>query len=651
MTESEPKTSRNLDPSGRTPPGKACVQFGPFALNTWRGCLLRGDDEVHLRPQTYEVLRCLVENDGRLLSKDELIERVWQGRAVTDGSLGKCVEEIRDALGPRARSYVRNVRGRGYLFDSRGDKSDRDERGDIAAPVAPAPAAAAEAPPATARGARTFRVGVLLLAATLTTLAVIAARAPSAPPGSSPARATRISVRSLAVLPFRETTDGPDGSLELGMADAVIMRLGVVDGLIVRPLSAIRPYATPARESTSIGRELEVDAVLEGNIQRTDTRVRVTARLLQVRDGRQLWADVFDGPFSDIFAVQDAIAERVARALAFELTGEQLRHVAKRYTDNIAAYRHYLKGRQHALALTRQELFAAREAFERAIAEDSGYALAYAGLADVYTNLVPRGLVGAVEGRATAEKMARRALALDAGLAEAHAAIGQVLVYAAPFDFEAGDQALRRAIQLNPNLSIAHHFLGVSLLEQGRLDGALEEWQIASQLDPLSPRIARMLAYTYLLKRDHRRALELLRGARDLGPSFTIFPEIEIYLEAGAVEEAEAEVANAPPERLQEPVLLYSRAILSAARGRRDDALRIVQSLEKASPPNAVPAHLIAGIHAMLGEEDAATAWLSRGVDAGTNPMFYKDSPIWSRLRGRAPFASVLRRMGIVEQS
>jgi TolB-like protein/Flp pilus assembly protein TadD len=461
--------------------------------------------------------------------------------------------------------------------------------------------------------------------------------------------ATRAPIRSLAVLPFHEVTDRSDAALELGMADAVIMRLGVVDGLTVRPLSAVRSLSTAARESTTIGRELDVDAVLEGNIQRTDVRVRVTARLLRVRDGRQLWADTFERSFDDIFAVQDAVAERVARALAFELTGEQLRHLARRYTDNVTAYQHYLRGRQFALGLTRQDLFAARDAFERAISEDDRYALAYAGLADVYTNLVPRGLVGAVEGRANAEKMARRALALDAGLAEAHAAIGQVLVYAAPFDFEAGDQALRRATQLNPNLSIAHHFLGVSLLQQSRLDEGLEEWQVARQLDPLSPRIARMLAYAHLLKGDHRRAVELLREARDLGPPFTIFPEIEIYVEAGAVGEAEAEIERAPPERRQEPVLLYSRAILSAAQGRRDDALRLARSLEKAPPP--VPAHLIAGIHAMLGDERLATAWLSRGVEAGTNPMFYKDSPIWERLRGSTAFSSVLRRMGIVEQS
>lgn len=644
--------SRNLDSSsGPSPPTKQSVEFGPFELNTRRGCLMRGDDEVHLRPQAYEVLRCLVENDGRLISKDELIERVWQGRAVTDGSLGKCIEEIRDALGPRARSYVRNVRGRGYLFDSRGDGSEGEGEPLTLAPATREPGHTSVAPTDAATGARTYRVAVLLLAVTLTALAVMATRAPSSAPASPDAAIAPVPIRSLAVLPFRETANRGDGALELGMADAVIMRLGVVDGLTVLPLSAIRSYATPARESTSIGRELEVDAVLEGNIQRTDTRVRVTARLLQVRDGRQIWADTFERPFGDIFAVQDAVAERVARALAFELTGEQRRHLAKRYTENISAYQHYLKGRQHALALTRQDLFAARDAFEQAIAEDDGYALAYAGLADVYTNLVPRGLVGAVEGRANAERMARRALALDTGLAEAHAAIGQVLVYAAPFDFEAGDHALRRAIQLNPNLSIAHQFLGVSLLEQGRLDEGLEEWLVARRLDPLSPRIARMLAYTYALMGDQRRGLDVLRRARDLGPSFTIFPEIEVYVAAGSLAEAEAEVGKAPPERSREPVLLYSRAILCAAQGRRDEALRLAQSLEKTSPPHAVPSHLIAGIHAMVGNDALATAWLSRGMDAGTNPMFYKDSPIWKRLRGSASFSSVLRRMGIVEQS
>jgi TolB-like protein len=487
----------------------------------------------------------------------------------------------------------------------------------------------------------TLAVAAIALAVLIATRPPFALRSPTADgPAATP-------IRSLAVLPFRPTdTAHRDRSLELGMADAVILRLGVLNGITVRPLSAVRQFTDPVDDSTRIGRALDVDAILEGSIQRLDSRLGITARLLRVRDGRQLWADRFAGPFSDIFAVQDSIAQRVATALAIELTGERLQRLAKRYTDNMTAYQHYLLGRQHALALTRQDLFAALDMFERAIAEDRNYALAYAGLADVYTQLVPRGLIGVAEGRAKAQAMARKALSLDDDLAEAHAAIGQVLVYAAPYDFEAGDRALRRAIQLSPNLAIAHHFLGVSLLEQGRLDEALAEWLIARERDPLSPRIARMLAYTYLLKRDHRRALELVRQARDLGPVFTIFPEIEIYIETGATAEAEAEIRRASA-RGQEPVLLYSSAILSAAQGRRREALRIAKLLETSSPSNAVPVHLIAGIHAMLGDDAAATTRLGTGVADGSIPIFYKDSAIWSRMRGTSQFSFLLRRMGV----
>ena len=466
--ENEPKTRRKPEDWRRRPVSEERrALFGPFVLNTRRGCLTRGNDDVHLRPQTYEVLRYLVENDGRLIGKDELIRTVWQGRAVTDGSLGKCIEEIRDALGPSARLYVRNVRGRGYLFDSTaGVRPEEEPRraeadGTVVGEELDVLRIAVETEVSGAvrpEVARRRVTAVALAAGAAAALAMLATRLPDAGPSSTAASPAAMPIRSLAVLPFRPTDAAHgDGSLELGMADAAIIRLGVLSGITVRPLSAVRQYTDPAQDSTSIGRDLDVDAVLEGHIQRVDERLRVTARLLQVRDGRQLWADQFEGPVGDLFAVQDVVAERVARALAVELTGEQLQRLAKRYTDNITAYQHYLRGRQHALALTRQDLFAAREAFERAIEADRNYALAYAGLADVYTNLVPRGLIGAAEGRAKAQAVARKALSLDADLPEALAAMGQVLVYAAPYDFEAADRALRRAIQLNHNLAIAHN--------------------------------------------------------------------------------------------------------------------------------------------------------------------------------------------------
>jgi serine/threonine-protein kinase len=628
--------------------------FGPFALNLRRGCLTRDGEEVHLRRQTYEVLRYLVDHDGRLIGKDELIDRVWKGRAVTDGSLGKCIEEIREALGPSSKLYVRNVRGRGYLFDSSAGGARQEDADGVAMKEGadkPRVAGTSNDLPGLSRRRVSRRVSGMVLVIGVAALAVLVTNSMRSPVASAvPSHRAAIRVQSLAILPFRPTDAARgDGSLELGMADAVIIRLGVLSGITVRPLSAVRQYTDPALDATSIGRKLGVDAVLEGHIQRFDARVRVSARLLQVKDGRQLWADSFDGPFGDIFVVQDVVAERVARALAMELTGEQLRQLTKRYTDNITAYQHYLKGRQHVLALTRQDLFAAQASFERAITEDGNYALAYAGLADVYTNLVPRGLIAGAEGRAQAQAMARKALSLDVDLPEAHAAIGQVLVYAAPFDFEAGDRALRRAIQLNGNLALAHQFLGVSLLVQGRIDDALVEWRIAREIDPLSPRIARMLAYAYLLKGQHQRAIALVRETRSLGPAFTIFPEIEIYVIAGATQEAETEIRKTDPGRDKDPVLLFSRAILSAAQGRTREAVALAERLERESPANAVPAHLIAGIHSTLGDQAAALAWLERAVDAGMMPMFYKDSALWSRLHGTAQFSSLLRRMGVPE--
>jgi len=258
-----------------------------------------------------------------------------------------------------------------------------------------------------------------------------------------------------------------------------------------------------------------------------------------------------------------------------------------------------------------------------------------------------RGYIAPVEGRRKLEEEARKALALDKDLAEAHVALGQAYTLFAPCDFSLGDRELRRAIVLRPSLASAHQYLGNSLLRQGRLDEGSEGYLRARQLDPLSPIIARGVALPYYLKRDYVRALELLRQAYELGPPFSVPWEVGAYIQLRLFNEALAECEKAKLERKYDPVLIYSTGMIYAAQGKQSAALKIIKELEEMSGASLSQAHWIAKIYATLNEKELALTWLERGLTAGAIGLFYKDEPVRDTIRSDPRFPDLLRRMGI----
>ena len=283
--------------------------------------------------------------------------------------------------------------------------------------------------------------------------------------------------------------------------------------------------------------------------------------------------------------------------------------------------------------------------YENAINEDPNYALAYAGLADAYEQLAIRIYIAPREGRNKSEEYARKALTLDENLAEAHAAVGQNYVTFAPYNFRLGDPELRHAIELSPSLALAHQYLGLSLVRQGRLDESLVEMLKARELDPLSSIIARQVALPYYVKRDNVRALELLRQANQLGPPFTTFTEIGIYIQNGSLNEALTELAKAKRERKNDATLIYSTGMVYAAQRKRAEALEIIKELEEMSGSTWDQAYLIAKIYATLNEKDEALTWLERGVSTGAIGIFIKDDPVWDPVRSDPRFENLLRHM------
>jgi TolB-like protein/tetratricopeptide (TPR) repeat protein len=458
----------------------------------------------------------------------------------------------------------------------------------------------------------------------------------------------QLPAKSIAVLPFvNMTADKNDEYLSDGISEELITALSKVTGLQVKARTSSFAFKGKNEDIQKIGELLHVSHLLEGSVAKAGNRLRISAQLIQASDGNHLWSDTYDREMQDIFAVRSDVAQEVVQALQVKLGVEATRALVQKPTENLKAFQYYLQGRSSAQRRTREDMLAAISYYERALEEDRNYALAYAGLSDAYGNLAVYGYIAPIDGTRKAEEAARKALALNDNLAEAHSALGLATIAFSPSNFPQGDRELRRAIELSPSLALAHFYLGFSLVRQGRLDESLEELLKARELDPLSPIIARGVAIPYYLKREYGRALDLLRQANELGPAFTTTFEVGIYVQNRSFDEALAELEKAKQERKNDPILIYDTGMLDAAQGKRAEALQVIKDLEEMSGASLSEALWIAKIYAALNEKELAFSWLDRGLGTGAIPAFYKDEPVWDSIRSDPRFTDLLRRMGI----
>jgi tetratricopeptide (TPR) repeat protein len=358
-----------------------------------------------------------------------------------------------------------------------------------------------------------------------------------------------------------------------------------------------------------------------------------------------LWGQQYNRKVPDVFAVQEEVAREITEKLRLKLSGPERQQLAKRPTENLKAFQYYMQGLSYAQRRTRDDLLTAISYYERATDEDPYYALAYAGFADAYANLGAYGYIAPIAGARKTKEAARKAITLDEKLAEAHAALALANIAFAPTNFQLGDQELRRAIELSPSLALAHSYLGFSLVRQGRLDESLQEMLKARELDPLSPIIARQAAMPYHLERDYPKALELLRQANELGPSFTTTWEIGVYIQNKLFNETLAELEKAKGARKGDPILLFDTGMIYAAQGKRAEALQIIKNLDAVSGASLDQAHLIAKIYATLGDKEMALLWLERGLATGAIGSFYKDEPVWDPVRGDPRFRALVHKI------
>ena len=390
-----------------------------------------------------------------------------------------------------------------------------------------------------------------------------------------------------------------------------------------------------------------MDAVLDGSIQKSGEKIRVTVRLVRIADGTALWTGQFDERFTDIFSVQDAISERVAGMLAVSLTRGEKELLAKRYTENAQAYQAYVLGRYFWNKRTGDSLRRAIEYFDQAIAIDSNYALAYAGLADTYSVLAAHSYLPQKEASPKAREMATKALELDDNLPEAHAALAAALVdyY---WNWSEAEKHLKRAVALNPSNAQAHEFYAEYLSYVGRHEEAIAEAERAQTLDPTSSARTVRVGMSYYWAGQYERALEHFRRALDLDPNFHLahFGAGLAYRGQGRYEEALAEISQARALGMNDALGVTGH--IYAVSGRRREAHQLLAQLNELSKREHVSAFSRALIYVGLGDKERAFEWLER---AYTNREWYlwllKEEKGVDPLRSDPRFTDLLRRIGL----
>ena len=640
--------------------------FEGFTLDLASGCLFREGKEVKLRPKSYEALTYLVENSGRLVSKDELMKALWPDSFVTDDSLVKCLRDVRLALEDDEQHYIKTVPRRGYLFTAQVSETNstttvpirEDQVEEIRVVIEEGYETKRErpsrienrflSPTDSASIWRRLQPNRVFLSSSVAVIGLAIAASYFWVSHRSQQPATKMP-RSIAVLPFKSlSADSSDEYLGLGMADTLITRLSSVGQIIVRPTSAVRRYSATDQDPVAAGQEQRVEAVLEGNIQRSGEKIRVTARLLNVRDGSPLWAAKFDERFTDILAVEDSISEKLTKALALKLTGEERKLLAKRYTENAQAHELFLKGKYFWNKRTEEALKKGIEYFQQAIEADPGYALAYSGLAESYIVLGSGGLLPPNEATSRAKAAALKALEIDDRLGEAHSDLGAV--YCSEWNWSEGEKEFKRALELSPNYPTGHMTYAWYLMPMERFDESIAEAKLAQELDPLSLVINNVVGISYEFAGQPDQATEQYQKTLEMDPNF-IGPHRRlgwIYLRRGEFSEAFKEYQKAFLLSGGSVPDIADQAYANAVTGKRNEAIKTLEQLKRLSKQQYVSPYLIAEIYAGLGEKDQALEWLQKAYgEHAASLIFLKVEPSFDGLHSDPRFQDLVRRIGL----
>jgi DNA-binding winged helix-turn-helix (wHTH) protein/TolB-like protein/tetratricopeptide (TPR) repeat protein len=617
------------------------LEFPGFILDSRRRLLLRreSDEAVALNAKAFDTLLYLARHPGQVIDKDTLLGAVWPGVIVEENSLAQNISAVRQALGEAHgdNRYIATIPRRGYQF-----VAPVTERSELPASTRVDAVANTRdlvgVPPS-----RRWGLGAIVLIVILSVVTLWLWRTRDSV--VAPAR----DVQAIAVLPFKPlvSTERSE-SLELGMTDSLIAKLSELDGHVVRPLSSVRRYAAPDQDPLTAARDLDAQVVLDGSLQHSEGRLRVTARLLDVKDGRQIWAGSFDEQFTTIFEVQDTITQRVSEALREPLSDRAATRRERGSTRNSAAYLAHANGKLAWSRLNEPSLKQSIVEFERALALDPGYALAHVGVADSYATLGVFGMLAPRDAYPRARQAVQRALEIEPELAEAHATLGHITVQF-DLDWQSGMAEYDRAIASDPGYATAYHWRGISYGMHGATARALADFERARQLEPLwiAPRAATGNILFYA--RRYGEAIAVLTEALsfDEGANNARTYRARAYLHSGQPELALREFQMLRDRRARTPGSYGDVGQALAVLGRHEEARAEVARLMRMATQQYVPALDIATVHASLGDRERALEWLQRAyVDRSTNISFLEQDPTFDALRSDAAFIGLVEKIG-----
>jgi len=564
-------------------------RFGPFRLDAGGRLLFRGGQRLALSPKAVELLVALVEAQPNPVGKEQLLNRVWAETAVEEGSLTTHISLLRKTIGEQ---YIETLSKRGYRFV--GEVKQVGEE-------------AGERPP----------------------------------------------IRSLAVLPLENLGHDPDGdSFGDSMTEALITNLAKISALRVVSRTSVMRYKDTQKSLPEIGKELSVDALVEGSVQREGDRVRINARLVVAAADRHLWAEAYDRDLRDVLILQDEVARTIAKEIQVKLTPEEHTRLSSGRPVDPYAYQLYIKGRYFWVKRTEESFNRAIAYFQQAIERDPSYAAAYSGLADCYSSLGFSFDVGSqrpMDVQPKAKSAALTAIALDDSLAEAHTSLAYVkLNY--EWDWPAAEAEFRRSLELNPGYAHGHHWYAHLLLSSGRVNEALAESQRALELDQLSPIMNLHLGWHYLYSRQYDLALDQLAKTVELEPNYglTYWYLGLVYEQKGMYVEALKEMGSAKDFLKSNLTVDADMGRVYALSGRRSEADKAIARLKKESSRRYVNPYQIGLIYVGLGQNDQAFEWLDKAVGERSDMLVYlKTDSRLNPIRSDSRFPEIEQRVGI----
>jgi len=631
-----------------TPSGSSTrVRFGSFQLDLSTGELRRDGTSLKLQPQPAKVLVVLVSRAGEMVTRQDLAQQVWGSETFVDYEQGLnfAIRHIRAVLEDDAEHphLLETVPKRGYRFIGaiEGASEERERPAIVSSPACKE-----------LRGKLLpwRRIWMLLGAAgalVLVALSLRYARHERVSPKLSPA------IQSIAVLPLANlSADAAQEYFSDGLTDELITELAKIGGLRVISRTSVIPYKGGHKGAPQIGRELHVDAIVEGTVERVGGRVRIRAQLIDAATDQHLWAQSYDRDVNDVLQLEGELALNIA---------QQIGHFAQEQKDALAsphpvppmAHEDYLRGRYYWNKRTEAGLRKGIEYFQKAIDQDPNYALAYAGLADSYIMLANWGFAPPAETYPKAQAAARKALELDEQLAEAHTSLAYVtLLY--EWDWAAAEKRFRKAIALNPNYASAHHFYCILLVTSGRHAEALVEIKRAQELDPLSLIVNDVVGWIYYegrqydqAKQQYTRTLEM-----DVGYAPALLDLGTVYLRTGEQDKAIGQFAQARTLTGDNGVVLSDLAQAYASSGRRAKAVQVLGKVQDLSATSFVSPFDLSLIYLSLGEREKAISMLQKAADEHVGWVVRLGvDPAFDSLRGEPKFQRLIRRIRIPEGS